>query len=97
MFHVSLIEQYRSDGRCQPPPPTLFLDGDEQYDIDSALAVRQSSHRKREFLVKWLGYGPEHNTWKPEGNLTNGSEVLQAFWDSQSLPNSGTAKNQQDG
>ena len=60
VFHVSLLEQYRSDGRCQPPPPTLFLD--EQHDIDSVLAVRQSSKRKREFLVKWLGYGPEHNT-----------------------------------
>ena len=97
VFHVSLLEQYRSDGGCQPPPPTLFLDGDEQYDIDSVLAVRQSSKRRREFLVKWLGYGPEHNTWEPEGNLTNCSEVLQAFWDSQGSATPGTAKNQQDG
>ena len=97
VFHVSLLEQYRSDGRCQPPPPTLFLDGDEQYDIDSVLAVRQSSKRRREFLVKWLGYGPEHNTWEPESNLTNCSEVLQAFWDSQGSATPGTAKNQQDG
>ena len=97
VFHVSLLEQYRSDGRCQPPPPTLFLDGDEQYDIDSVLAVRQSSKRRREFLVKWLGYGPEHNTWEPESNLTTCSEVLQAFWDSQGSATPGTAKNQQDG
>ena len=97
VFHVSLLEQYRSDGRCQPPPPTLFLDGDEQYDIDSVLAVRQSSKRRREFLVKWLGYGPEHNTWEPESNLTNYSEVLQAFWGSQGSATPGTAKNQQDG
>ena len=97
VFHVSLLEQYRSDGRCQPPPPTLFLDGDEQYDIDSVLQVRQSSKRKREFLVKWLGYGPEHNTWEPESNLTNCSEVLQAFWDSQGKATLGTARNQQDG
>ena len=83
--------------RCQPPPPTLFLDGEEQFDIDSVLAVGQSSKCKREFLVKWLGYGLEHNTWEPESNLTNCPEVLQAFWGSQGNASRGTAKNQQDG
>ena len=28
VFHVSLMEPDRADGRCQPPPVTLFLDGD---------------------------------------------------------------------
>ena len=40
-----------------------------------------------------LGYGPEHDTWEPESNLTNRSEVLQAFWDSQGSATPGTAKN----
>ena len=69
------------DGRCQPPPVTLFLDGDVQHEIEALLAVREARHNKKQFLVKWLGYGPEHNTWEPEANLTNCSEVLQTFWD----------------
>ena len=97
VFHVSLLEPYRSDGRCQPPPVTLFLDGDEQFEIEAVLAVREPRHNRKEFLVKWLGYGPEHNTWEPEKNLTNCSEVLQAFWDAQKELASGPAKNKQGG
>ncbi len=82
VFHVcllSLLEPYRDAGRCQPPPVTLFLDGDVQYEIEAMLAVREKRHNRKEFHVKWLGYGPEHNSWEPEANLTSCSEVLQTF------------------
>ena len=81
VFHVSLLEPYREDGRCQPPPVTLFLDSDVQYEIEAVLAVRNKGQNRKEFLVKWLGHGPEWNTWEPESNLTSCSEVLQTFWD----------------
>ena len=49
-------------------------------------------------LVKWLGYGPEHNTWEPEANLTNCSEVLPTFWDAaRILKAPAPAKDQQSG
>ena len=98
VFHVGLLEPYHADGKCQPPPVTLFLDGDVQYEIESVLAVREARHNKKQFLVKWLGYGPEHNTWEPEANLTNCSEVLQTFWDAaRSLKTPEPAKDQQSG
>ena len=37
-------------------------------------------------LLKWLGYGPAHNTWEPEKNLINCSEVLQALQCKDSAP-----------
>ena len=98
VFHVGLLEPYHADGRCQPPPVTLFLDGDVQYEIESVLAVREARHNKKQFLVKWLGNGPEHNTWEPEANLTNCSKVLQTFWDAaRSLRTPEPAKDQQSG
>ncbi len=97
VFHVCLLEPYRDDGRYQPPPVTLFLDGDVQYEIEAVLAVREKRHNKKEFLVKWLGYGPEHNSWEPEANLTNCSEVLQTFWDAQRSAPAGLAKDKQTG
>jgi hypothetical protein len=32
------------------------------------------------YLIKWLGYGLEHNSWEPESNLS--PEVLKEYWDS---------------
>ena len=28
------------------------------------------------------GYGAEHNTWEPEGNLSNCQELIQQYWES---------------
>jgi chromodomain protein Y len=35
---------------------------------------------RKEFLVKWLGYEHEHNTWEPEKHLTHCEELLADYW-----------------
>jgi hypothetical protein len=87
-FHVSLLKPYRDDGRVQPPPPPVEVEGELEFEVEKVL-LHRDSHRStasdkvsrcsREFLVKWKGYGPEHNTWEPERNLTNCKEVLQEY------------------
>jgi hypothetical protein len=64
VFHVSLLKPCRSDGRVQPPPPPVEIDGQLEYSVSSILDHRRST--KREYLVSWEGYGPEHSTWEPE-------------------------------
>ena len=31
------------------------------------------------YIIKWLGYGLEHNSWEPEKNMS--LEVLKEYWD----------------
>ena len=84
VFHVSKLEPYRRDGSVQPPPPAELLLGEEEYEVDSIIAHRRVNSRnpaKYEYLVKWTGHSPEHNTWEPQGNLTNAPEVLKRYWD----------------
>ena len=81
VFHVSLLKPYKSDGTVQPPPPHYIMDGEQEYEVEEILAHRlQRGKLKQEFLIKWLGYGPEHNTWEPEGNVVHAPEKLADYW-----------------
>ena len=89
VFHVSLLKPYRSDGRCQPPAVTLMPDGTEEYLVDRVVEHRSRPAGKvrgrrkapiKEYLVQWLGYGPEHNTWEPEGVLKNARAKVNEYW-----------------
>ena len=82
VFHVSLLQEYRADGTVQPPPPIL-IEGEEEFEVDRILDHRDKSvnsrRTSREYLVKWFGYGPEHNTWEPESSLVNCPEALATY------------------
>ena len=49
-------------------------DSDELYEVEKILDNRDS-----QYLVKWVGYGPEANTWEPVENLLNCKELLNTF------------------
>ena len=81
VFHVSLLEpcvESSIPGRHQVPPPPVVLEGDEHFLVDRILAQR-TRHRKVQYLVRWQGYGPEHDTWEPLSNLANAQDPLRDF------------------
>ena len=83
VFHVSLIEPYRADGRYQPPPPPTEIEGALEYEVDRILSHRYTRKGKRRFawyLIAWKNYGPEHNSWEPVANLTNAKLSLKEYW-----------------
>jgi hypothetical protein len=79
VFHVSLLKPYLSKGVYQPPPPQFLDDGGNAYWTVQAIIDHRDrkvgNHLVRDFLVKWDGFGPEHNTWEPEKNLREDSLV----------------------
>ena len=78
VFHVSLLKEYRSDGSRIPPPIPEEIAGEMEYEMEQVLSY---DGRRKKFLVKWLGYGHENNTWEPEKNLKNSSKLVQEYWD----------------
>jgi hypothetical protein len=57
LFHVSLLELYREDGRLQPPPPPIEMEGALEYEVESILEHRfwGIKNPKAYYKVAWKG------------------------------------------
>src|ERR1700719_37791 len=62
-----------------PPPPATIKDDHLEYDVEAILDVKKVGRGVR-YLVKWLGYPAEENTWEPRWNLTNVTQALKDFF-----------------
>jgi transposase InsO family protein len=83
VFHVQLFKKYRDNGKVQPPPPPIEIDDSLEYEVERVLGhrkVKRGKGTRKEFLVKWLGYKHEHNTWEPEKHLTHCEDLLADYW-----------------
>ena len=48
------------------------------YEVETILNMRKTAAGKREFLIKWRGWGPSWNNWEPEENILDRS-LLRKF------------------
>ena len=80
VFHVSKLRPYASDGRCQPPPVPEVMEDGEWFSVEMLSGHRPRGRSSRwEYLVKFKGYGPEHNAWLPCEQVTD--EAITEYWD----------------
>jgi len=87
VFHVSLLEPYRtSEYRAPPDPAKILREADDieqsdEYDIEEVEASREHGRGNRKrilYLVKWLGY--DERTEEPYDNFSvGGLEKLREF------------------
>ena len=83
VFHVSKLKPYKASGRVQPPPVPIEIEGELEYEVerilDKRITKRSRRHDSVEYLIKWLGYGHEHNSWESAKSVANAQELVQAF------------------
>jgi hypothetical protein len=83
VFHVSLLKPYHP-GRTPPPPMPLVVEGELEYEVERILLHKDITLKKgtkREYYVKWKGYGPEHCTWEPEAHLQHAPDCVKEYWE----------------
>ncbi|EAQ84379.1 hypothetical protein CHGG_08393 [Chaetomium globosum CBS 148.51] len=54
----------------------------EDYEVEVILRHRVT-RRKYEYLIKWKGWGHEHNVWKTEYELRHTPRLLKEYWQRQ--------------
>jgi hypothetical protein len=83
VFHVSKLKAFHDDGRIQTPPPPLIVDGQEEYEVEHIYShrdVKKGKSVRREYLVRWKGYGVEHNEYVSEKDLRNATGKINEYW-----------------
>ena len=89
VFHVSLLEPYRTSEHRAPPDPAKVLreaddvEQSEEYDVDEVMASAErgrGNNKRILYLVKWLDY-PERKDWteEPFDNFSVGG--LEKLWE----------------
>src|SRR5271156_4756653 len=64
--------------RPNPPPPPEIVDGEEEWIVEEILDSKMVNRRLR-YLIKWEGFGIEHNSWEP-WNDVHAPELITEFY-----------------
>ena len=78
VFHTSILKPFYSDGRFQPLPLPIVIEGQEWYEVQSVLDHRIHGNSV-EYLIQWVGYGPEYNSWEPASGLAKAKERVAEY------------------
>jgi hypothetical protein len=88
-FNISRLKMYRDGGALFPDrpqrlnePPAVEADsnGVASYEVEAVVAQRGTGVR-RELLVRWKGYGAEHDEWQRRSALARSAPVAVAEFD----------------
>ncbi|KAK6212977.1 hypothetical protein QIS74_03097 [Colletotrichum tabaci] len=80
VFSVSLLEPWAARRRDDESPanlPELEEDPDE-WEVEEVVA-HQGHGDDQKYLVKWVGWPVEYNTWEPLHHLKNAREKVQSY------------------
>ena len=83
VFHIDLLEPFHANsfpGRSEPPPPSVKIAGEEEFEVESILDSR-IFRRQLQYRVKWKGYDAEGDsaTWEPAAHFKHSKEVISDF------------------
>ena len=88
VFHVSLLQEYKSDGLRRFTEPLCYdSDGAPVWEVECILLERgvapvsgRSRRKGIEYLVRWKGMQPDQDTWEPAATIREGAPQVVDAW-----------------
>jgi len=80
IVNVSRVQLYKPqvEGQKKILPKPVIIEGEEEFKVEKILNKR-TVRGKEKFLVKWMGYMAEEDTWENRENLKNAKELVEEF------------------
>ncbi|CAI7797988.1 unnamed protein product [Closterium sp. NIES-53] len=83
-FHVQLLKPYKDpnqqfQGRQLPPPPSVLVQDEPEYEVERVLTHRRRGGKTLEFLLRWKGYDPTEDSWVAEADMGNARRALKDY------------------
>src|ERR1700761_3855867 len=79
VIKLTLAPEDPIPGRRPHPPPLLeIIDGEEEFIVEEILDSKIVNQRLR-YLIKWEGYGIEHNSWEPAGEVHAPERITEFY------------------
>lgn len=81
VFHASKLAVYNEptiSGQKKTPPQPILVKGEEEWEVEDILQHRVCG-KTTQYLVRWKGFGREHNTWELEKNLIHVKDKIQTY------------------
>ncbi len=81
VIHVSQLKRYVSTSKYTSKPaqlPPEIVEGHQEFEVEKIFDKR-IRYKRAEYLVKWVGYGEEDNSWLPHWKLDNSGELIREF------------------
>ena len=78
--HISALRPFNYDP-LRVVPKEVAIQNAQEFHIERILAHRGNRNRKTqmEFLVRWLGYSEEYDTWEPYRGLQDTEQLIAYF------------------
>jgi hypothetical protein len=78
--HLTRYRRAPEGDRPVLPNPRDDIVPSEEYEVEDILASRYNKKKQRiEYLVRWLGYDPDHDSWQTALDLRNAPEIMRRF------------------
>ena len=91
MISVAHLEPAKDDAfnRPQPDhPEPIYVDGDTEnmksFEVEAVLNKRERRRGRKvitEYLIRWVGYGPDYDVWYPLSALNDCKELVEEYED----------------